>query len=173
MIATDVLGEVERDQDTHTHTYTHKSRPLPYAYIYSYSYHLVYQHSGYRRPSEPEKYAVYVPTLPSDFTRRYLTSLQSKQTNKERKQERKQQQQQQIVVRLQLPVFSSRQETPWLAYDRVLVRRQPMLHYIYVFFAKNKSLSNTLPTSSLSLSALGPSNTYPSNLRAFQSSPVQ
>lgn len=102
------------------------------------------------------------------------TSLQSKQTNKERKKERKQQQQQQIVAPLQLPVFFSRQETPWLAHDRVLVRRQPMLHYIYVFFAKNKSLSNTLPISSLSLSALGSSNTYSSNLRGIpvQSSPI-
>lgn len=104
------------------------------------------------------------------------TSLQSKQTNKERKQERKQQQQQQIVAPLQLPVFSSRQETPWLAHDRVPVRRQPMLHYMY-FCEKQKSqqyLTYFLPPS-LSISALGPSNTYPSNLRGIpvQSSPVQ
>lgn len=99
------------------------------------------------------------------------TSLQSKQTNKERKQERKQQQQQQIVAPLQLSVFSNRQETPWLAHDRVLVRRQPMLHYIHVFLRKQRSQQYLLP---LSLSALGSSNTYSSNLRGIpvQSGPI-
>lgn len=75
----------EKSSETKTHTHTHTS-PVHYAYIYSYSYHLVYQHSGYRRSSEPEKYTVYVPTLPSDFARRYFTSIQ---TNKERKKGRK------------------------------------------------------------------------------------
>lgn len=101
------------------------------------------------------------------------TSLQSKQTNKERKQERKQQQQQQIVVRLQLPVFSSRQETPWLAHDRVLVRRQPMLHYIYVFLRKTKvSAIPNLPPPSLSL-RWGHLIYILQTSGAFQSSPFQ
>lgn len=75
----------EKSSETKTHTHTHTS-PVHYAYIYSYSYHLVYQYSGYRRSSEPEKYTVYVPTLPSDFTRRYFTSIQ---TNKQRRKEAK------------------------------------------------------------------------------------
>lgn len=172
MIATDALGEVERDQDTHTHTHT---SPVHYAYIYSYSYHLVYQHSGYRRPSEPEKYTVYVPTLPSDFTRRYFTSIH--QTNKERKKERKKENNSSskslhLCNSPSSPAGEKRPSLPTI----VCWCEGNQCYTTCMYFCENQKsqqyLTYLLPLP-LSLSALGPSNTYSSNLRAFQSSPVQ